>query len=79
MPVASSIGLNPWLVAVTVVACSAMWFLPNQTNSYLVAYAGSEGRLFSHTQARSACVWYLLIVLAGIVLSIPYWHLLGLL
>jgi DASS family divalent anion:Na+ symporter len=79
MPAAVSLGIDPWLVAITVLATSAMWFVPNQTNSYLMAYAGSEGRLFTHRAARTACFWYLIVVLGSIVLSVPYWRYLGLL
>jgi len=79
MPAAASLGINPWLVAVTVLATSAMWFVPNQTNSYVVTYASSEGRLFSHGQARLACFWYVAVVVGGLMLSVPYWRAMGLL
>ena len=50
-----------------------------QTPSYLVAYTSSEGRLFSHSQARLAGFGYAIVVLLSLALSVPYWHWLGLL
>lgn len=79
IPVAQSLHVNPFIVAITVLTTASLWFIPSQTSSYLVAYAASEGRLFSHAQARGVCVAYTAITFAGLLLSIPYWHWLGLL
>jgi di/tricarboxylate transporter len=79
IPVAPTMGADPWVVVVTLAATSTLWFLPNQTPTYLVAYAASEGRLYSHAQARRAAFGYTVVTLLGLVVSVPYWHLLGLL
>ncbi len=79
IPVAPRLGLDPWVVVVALLATSVAWFLPSQTPSYLVAQSASEGRLFSHAQARRFAVAYAALTLGGLALSIPYWRLLGLL
>jgi CRP-like cAMP-binding protein/di/tricarboxylate transporter len=79
IPVAPRVGVDPWIVVVTLLATSVVWFLPSQTPSYLVAHSASEGRLFSHAQARRFAIAYAGLTLAGLALSIPYWRLLGLL
>ncbi|MBA2447565.1 MAG: cyclic nucleotide-binding domain-containing protein [Chloroflexi bacterium] len=79
IPAAPTIGVDPWIVVVTILATSVQWFLPWQSPSYLVAYSASEGRLYSQSQARRFAVGYTLITLAGLALSIPYWRLIGLL
>lgn len=79
IPLAPSVGVDPWLTVIALLATSVLWFLPSQTPSYLVAQAGSEGRLFSHAQARRFAFAYTALTLLGLVLSIPYWRLLGLL
>lgn len=57
-----------------------MWFLPNQTNSYLVALSASEERLFSPAQGRLVAFGYSAVTLAGLaVVSLTAWHLMGLL
>jgi CRP-like cAMP-binding protein/di/tricarboxylate transporter len=79
VPVAPRIGVDPWVVVITVLALSVAWFLPSQTVSYLVAQSASEGRLFSHGQAQRFAFAYTALVLLGLTLSVPYWRLLGLL
>ena len=79
IPVAPHLGVDPWVVVVTLLATSVAWFLPSQTPSYLVAQSASEGRLFSHAQPRRFAVAYAGLTLGGLALSIPYWRLLGLL
>jgi hypothetical protein len=79
IPAAPSLGLDPWLVVVTLLATSAVWFFPSQTPGYPLAYSAAEGRLFTHTQARRAALGYVGVVLVSLGLSVPYWHLLGLL
>jgi divalent anion:Na+ symporter, DASS family len=79
VPVAPRIGVDPWVVVITVLATSVAWFLPSQTISYLVAQSASEGRLFSHAQAQRFALAYTTLVLIGLALSVPYWRLLGLL
>jgi di/tricarboxylate transporter len=79
IPTASVVGVDPWIVVVTILATSGQWFIPSETNAYLVAYSAAEGRLFSHAQARRVAFGYAVVVLVGLALSIPYWHALGLL
>lgn len=64
---------------ITLLATASMWFLPAQTTSYLVAYSASEGRLYSHAQARRVGYAYVVVTLAGLALSVPYWRFIGLL
>ena len=79
LPVAPRIGVEPWVVVIALLSMSVAWFLPAQTPSYLVAQSASEGRLFSHAQAQRFAFAYTALTLLGLVLSIPYWRLLGLL
>ena len=46
---------------------------------YVGAYAASEGRLFSPAQSRQAAIGFTVVILVALTLSVPYWHLLGLL
>jgi di/tricarboxylate transporter len=79
LPIAPSVGVEPWVAIVTILATYLLWYIPSQTPEYLVAYSGSEGRLYSHAQARRVSFAYAAVTLAGLALSVPYWHLLGLL
>ena len=79
IPVAANLGINPWIVVISLLSTSVMWFLPNQTNSYLVALSASEERLFSPAQGRLVAFGYSAVTLLGLAVSVPFWHLLGLL
>jgi len=79
VPLAPALGVHPWTLLMPLLATSSMWLLPWQAPGYLVAYAASEGRLFSHHQARLIGLAYSVVVVLGLLLTIPYWRLLGLL
>ncbi|MBU6396088.1 MAG: anion permease, partial [Sphingomonadales bacterium] len=78
IPVAPVFDVHPWIVVITVLATFTLWVLPNQSISYVVAYEASEERMFSHAQARKACFGFIVVTLLGLLLSLPYWRLLGL-
>ena len=44
-----------------------------------MAQSASEGRLFSHAQEQRFAFAYTALVLVGLMVSVPYWRLLGLL
>ena len=79
IPVATTIGVHPWLAVIAILALGLSWHVPAQTPEYLVAQAASEGRLYSNAQARRAAFAYIGVGLASLALCLPYWHLLGLL
>lgn len=79
IPVATTIGVHPWLAVIAILALGLSWHVPAQTPEFLVAQAASEGRLYSNAQARRASFAYIGVGLASLALCLPYWHLLGLL
>jgi CRP-like cAMP-binding protein len=79
LPVASALGIEPGLVIIAMVSTVLLWYLPSQSPEYMVAYLGSDGRLFTHGQARRVAFGYTILVLIGLGVSIAYWRLLGLL
>jgi hypothetical protein len=79
IPAAAAIGVEPWVVIITLLAGPSLWFLPGQAPAYLVAQAASEGALYSPAQSRAVALGYAGVTLLALVLSVPYWHLLGLL
>jgi CRP-like cAMP-binding protein len=56
VPTAPVIGVHPWIIIITLLASFSPWFFPTQSVSYAVAYEAAEGRLFTHQQARKACL-----------------------
>ena len=79
IPVASTLGVNPWLVAITLLATGSFWMIPSQTSSYLLAYSSNSGRLFSFAQGQRMSFAYVAVTLLALVACLPLWHLMGLL
>jgi di/tricarboxylate transporter len=79
IPAASVVGVDPWVVVMALLATNSPWFLEKQTPGYRVAYAATDGRLYSHRQARNFAFAYAGVTLVGLVLAMPFWHLFGLL
>jgi divalent anion:Na+ symporter, DASS family len=79
IPAAPTLGVEPWVVVITILATAFLWFPPSQSSPFMTAYAASEGRLYSPGQAARVNFAYTAITLLGLAVSVPYWHLLGLL
>jgi di/tricarboxylate transporter len=79
LPVAAALGIEPGLVVLAMVSTALMWYVPSQSPEYMIAHAGSDGKLFTHAQARQVALGFTLLVLVGLSVSVGYWRLLGLL
>jgi divalent anion:Na+ symporter, DASS family len=78
-PVASGVGIDPWIVAIVTLTASNTFFLPYQSTIYLALVNGTGSRLFSHAQARPVAIAYAVLTLIGLIASVPIWHVMGLL
>jgi divalent anion:Na+ symporter, DASS family len=77
-PVAISSGIDPWVIGlVALMACNG-FFLPYQSTTYLALYHGTNGRLFTHRQARPMAAAYALATLLALCASVPLWRVMGL-
>ena len=77
-PVAQGAGIHPLVVGLTaIIACNG-FFVPYQSTIYLALYQGTEGRLFSHAQARRAAIAFGIVTLLALCLSVPVWRAMGL-
>jgi len=78
-PFSPTLGVNPWVVGIALLATNGQWLFPNQTISYLTGYTATEGRLWTHGQARRVCLAYNVVILLALLLASPWWRYLGLL
>lgn len=77
-PVASAVGIHPFIVGlIAVVACNA-FFLPYQSTTYLALDAGTGRALFTHAQAAPTAIAFAVWTVAAAALSVPFWQLMGL-
>jgi CRP-like cAMP-binding protein len=79
IPIAGAVGVHQWVVVIAILTFALSWHVAAQTPEYLVAHVASEGRLYSHAQARRAAFAYLVVAFIALALNLPYWRLLGLL
>ena len=77
-PVATVLGINPWVVGMIALVATNTFFLPYQSTIYLALYYGA-GESFDHAQIRPVAWAYAGAVLLGVAVSVPYWRALGLL
>jgi di/tricarboxylate transporter/CRP-like cAMP-binding protein len=78
-PVGVGAGIDPWIVGlIALMACNG-FLLPYQSTTYLALYHGTNGRLFSHRQARPTAIAYALVTLLALCASVPIWRVMGLL
>jgi divalent anion:Na+ symporter, DASS family len=77
-PFAQAAGLSPLIMALVSLKAGNLFLLPQQSPYYLTLYYGTEERAFSHRDARPFAWLYAAAVLAGFLLSLPYWRVLGL-
>jgi anion transporter len=76
-PWAQDIGIHPGILLITILAASDCWFLPYQTISYQIAYYSTDGKAFSHAQARRLMWVKFFVSLLSLAISVPYWEMLG--
>lgn len=79
VPLALSFGIDPWVVGVSVYAVVNPWFVLYQNPIYLTAYYATEGKMVRQSAMARYCILYLVICMAGLMISIPYWQWAGIL
>ncbi|HEX2500298.1 MAG TPA: SLC13 family permease [Methylomirabilota bacterium] len=77
-PFAQATGLSPLIMGLVALKVGNLFLLPQQSPYYLTLYYGTEERAFGHRDARPFAWVYAAAVLAGFLLSLPYWRALGL-
>jgi len=79
VPVALPLGIEPWIVGMTALVTTNMWFLPYQSTIYQALYYGTDEKAFGHAQVRKVALAYGVACLAGLAASVPLWRAMGLL
>ncbi len=79
IPAVAPLGVEPWVVGMTALVTTNMWFFPYQSTIYQALYYGSNEQVFTQAQTRPIALIYGLACLLGLVASVPFWQALGLL
>ena len=79
VPMAASVGVNPWVLGFSAYALVIAWFAKYQSPIYLAAFYAVDGKMAKHSELAKYCGAYLATCLAGLVVCVPYWQWMGLL
>ena len=79
VPMAASVGVNPWVLGFSAYALVIAWFAKYQSPIYLAAFYAVDGKMAKHSALAKYCGVYLATCLAGLAVSVPYWQWMGLL
>ena len=79
VPMAASVGVNPWVLGFSAYALVIAWFAKYQSPLYLAAFYAVDGKMAKHSELAKYCGVYLATCLVGLAVSVPYWQWMGLL
>ena len=79
VPMAASVGVNPWVLGFSAYALVIAWFAKYQSPIYLAAFYAVDGKMAKHSELAKYCGVYLTTCLVGLAVSVPYWQWMGLL
>ncbi len=78
VPLSSSIGIHPFVIALVLLVSVNPWIIPYQNSIYLNMLESTEGKLFSHNQVRTLALLQVCAVLLAVFATIPFWQQIGL-
>ena len=71
-------GISPWILAMCTYIFCQPWFARYQNVNYLAGFASAGGDdKLDFTKSVRYCFAYNLVALTGVLISVPYWKLLG--
>lgn len=77
VPLAPSLGVNPWVLGFAVYALVNPWFTLYQNPVYLGAFYSVDGQMVRHADMAKYCLLYVAICLVSLAACVPYWQFLG--
>ncbi len=78
VPVASGVGLSPWVVGFVIIAMGSTWLHTSQSVFYRMTGEMTKGEMFAEHDGTVIGVAMTIITFAAIAVSVPYWRALGL-
>jgi len=78
LPLSSTLGVSPWVMAMIILMASEVWFFPFQVDWHTLAYSTTEGKGFNYKLMSRINLVYALAYILALMAAIPYWRYLGL-
>ncbi|MGE5449891.1 MAG: SLC13 family permease [Methanomassiliicoccales archaeon] len=77
MPLAHQAGINPWIVGAIVYCSVNPWIVPYQNAILYTAHYASGGDVVKLNQVSRLSLTYMVGSIVALLVSVPFWHLLG--
>lgn len=78
IPIALTLGINPWVIGMACYAVINVWFVKYQNPVYLAAFYSVEGKMVKQSKAVLYCLVYTGISILSLLIAVPFWQLYGL-
>jgi hypothetical protein len=78
LPIGVTLEINPLVLGLIVLLANEPWLLPHQSMLFQTLLASTEGRLFDHGDTVKMAVFHVVIAVAAVAISFPYWKYIGL-
>ncbi len=79
MPAAPRLGLSAWVVGFVCSVAVLTWVLPKQYEVLRLVRQLTEGEMYSNRQAIAVGVVITGLAILALLISVPYWHAIGVL
>lgn len=77
-PFAQAAGIHPFVVGFILYVSVHIWLTEYQLPNFLTCQAATKGAMLDHKQFIPQAVWYIVLSLVGLFVSVPWWKFLGL-
>ena len=78
MPFCDMYGIHPWILAFVAYIATNIWFLIYQTAPMIMSLAAIDSQLVKHSETVPGSFQYMIVCVVGLLVSVPFWKLLGL-
>ncbi len=78
MPFFSALSYSPVILVFIVTTSINVWILPYMNPPYLTTEAAVDGKMSTDKYAMTSSLIYMVLNIVGLLISLPYWHFLGL-
>ncbi len=75
-PIVQALGMSPFVLGIILITATQIWFIPYQNINLIAATAAADGYVRNRDLFKCS-VGYFFVALAGCLISVPFWSLLG--
>lgn len=77
-PFAWKAGINPWVIGLVILTSVNVWTVKYQNTTHIAAMAATGKEFVKQSQAAKMSIAFMVINIIALVVSLPWWKMLGL-